>query len=238
MTMTMNGHRFETDRFAIIDIGSLTSLDNRNVGTPKHRVGRDGHDTGDDTIPGDIGDDVIPGGLVVIPRTTVSDVRQLAAYWSNGLDDVGGHSVADASGRHVLDRWNAAVAEIERIPHDVDADAIYAHNTEFWAALMAVAIQVAVADEAPGPGRWTTLRAPEQVVERRQKTFSRALRDVMGMGKRGLASLVTKPVAYVGGTLLGVSVLYLLFRKPKVRDPTTQPVSGSAGTRPSPSRQR
>jgi hypothetical protein len=160
------------------------------------------------------GQDVLPGaGLVTrIPRTTHSDVRQLAAYWSRALRKVGEHHRADISYRHVVDRWRAAVADVDRIPLDADPDAAYARNRDFWTALMTIAIQVAVTDEAPS--RWTLIKqATKHSVENLPDTLSSVANRVMDAGKRALAGALTKPLLYVGGGIAGVTLLYLLLRQ-------------------------
>jgi hypothetical protein len=139
------------------------------------------------------GEDKVTGRLIGrVPRTTVSDVRQLAAYWSSGLAKVGAHNFADISYRHVLDRWNAALAELDRLPGDTDPATVYQRNVEFWEALLTIAIQVAVTAEAPT--RWTLIKeAAKHAVDELPSLTSRLLGKPLlyaGIGLGGLAALV------------------------------------------------
>jgi hypothetical protein len=54
---------------------------------------------------------------------------------------VGEHSFADLSYRHVLDRWKAAMADVDHVPLNADPTSVYAHNTDFWEALITIAIR-------------------------------------------------------------------------------------------------
>src|ERR1041384_4830609 len=103
------------------------------------------------------GEDVVTGRLISrVPRSTVSDVRQLAAMWSAVLAKVGEHNFADVSYRHVIDRWHNAVTQVAAVPQEVDPNSVYAHNTDFWEAVMTIAIQIATTAEAPT--RWELLK--------------------------------------------------------------------------------
>jgi hypothetical protein len=157
------------------------------------------------------GEDQMVGGLVVrIPRTTNSDVRQLEQFWSRGLTKAG-RSAADVSARHVLDRWQAAAADVARIPNDANPEAVYAHNPEFWTALMTIAIQIAVTDEAPS--RWTLIKqATKAGIDALPQTLSDTFTALADLGKKALSDALVKPLIYVGGGLAGAGVLYLLFR--------------------------
>jgi hypothetical protein len=169
------------------------------------------------------GEDVIPGGGLVtrIPRTTISDVRQLAAYWSNALRKVGDHNVADISYRHVVDRWKAAIADVDRIPVNAAATAVYERNRDFWTALMTIAIQVAVTDEAPG--RWTLIKeSAAHGVKSLPDTLSTVWGTVVDAGKRAVSDALARPLLYAGGAIAGGLLLYLLFRN---NNPATVAVS-------------
>lgn len=85
------------------------------------------------------------GGNRKIPRTTNSDVLQLAAYWSKQLEDV--KHVFGHDG--VVARWKPIAADVEKLAKTGAPDAVYAKNNELWRGLQEVAIQVAVSDEAP-----------------------------------------------------------------------------------------
>lgn len=157
------------------------------------------------------GEDQVAGGLVVhIPRTTISDVRQLAEFWSRGLK-AAERSAADVSARHVLERWRAAAASVARVPSDANPADRYAHNTEFWTALMTIAIQIAVTDEAPSS--WTLVKQATKVgIDALPQTLSDTFSALADLGKKTLSDALVKPLIYVGGGLAGAAVLYLLFR--------------------------
>jgi len=109
------------------------------------------------------GEDTVTGRLVSrVPRTTVYDVRQLAERWSELLAKVGEHGFADVSYRHVLDRWHNAVAQVAAVPQDVDPNSVYTHNTDFWEAVITIAIQIATTAEAPT--RWELAKQAVQKV--------------------------------------------------------------------------
>lgn len=80
-----------------------------------------------------------------IPRTTNADVRALADYWTEQLAGVK-HVMG---GDHVVDTWNAVIAEVDQLAHHGDPSAVYLKNNAFWRALQQTAIHIAVADEAP-----------------------------------------------------------------------------------------
>jgi hypothetical protein len=160
------------------------------------------------------GEDQVTGRLIGrVPRTTVADVRQLAAYWSTGLAKVGEHSQADISYRHVIDRWKAAVAEVDRIPLTADPASVYAHNIDFWEALMTIAIQVAVTAEAPS--RWQLVKeATKHAIADLPNTLKKAVQDFLG-------GVLGKHLIYVGVGLGGlVLAVYLLRRCGKSENPT------------------
>ncbi|TMQ23038.1 MAG: hypothetical protein E6J90_07155 [Deltaproteobacteria bacterium] len=152
------------------------------------------------------GEDVVTGRLVThVPRTTVADVRQLAAYWSAGLAKAGEHNVTDVSYRHVVDRWKAALAEIDRIPLNVDPSSVYAHNTDFWEALMTIAIQVAVTAEAPS--RWQLLKdATVQAVKDLPHTLRTAAQELV-------SDVLARPLMSIGIGLGGIALALLLLRR-------------------------
>jgi len=153
--------------------------------------------------------------LARIPRTTNSDVVQLATYWSGQLARVGVHHFADVSYRHVTDRWLAAVADVDRIAKGGDPDATYRENPAFWYALITIAIQVAVTDEAPS--RWTlykeavkerTIHLPDALASVAHGA-ARALGEAGHQVVAGVLSAVAKPLLLVGGGIVG---LWLLLR--------------------------
>ena len=85
------------------------------------------------------------GGMRDIPRTTNADVLQLATYWSNELAKV--KHVFGHDG--VVARWTPVVNDVDKLAKTGKPDEVYAKNNEFWREVQQVAIQIAVADEAP-----------------------------------------------------------------------------------------
>jgi hypothetical protein len=158
-----------------------------------------------DTLAELRGEDAVTGRLIGrVPRTTVADVRQLAAYWQNGLAKLGEPHEADISHRRVLERWKAAVAEVDRIPLDVDPSSVYARNVDFWEALMTVAIQIAVTAEAPT--RWELAKeATRRAILDLPTTLKTAAGDVV-------SAVLKRPLIYAGVGLGGLALILLLTR--------------------------
>jgi hypothetical protein len=152
------------------------------------------------------GEDHVTGRLIGrVPRTTIADVRQLAAYWSAGLAKVGEHNVADISYRHLVDRWKVAVADVDHISLAADPTAVYAHNTDFWEALITIAIQVAVTAEAPS--RWQLAKdATIQAIADLPHTLKTAAQDL-------LTGALARPLLYAGIGLGGIALAVLLLRR-------------------------
>jgi hypothetical protein len=151
------------------------------------------------------GEDVVTGRLIArVPRTTIGDVRQLAAYWAGGLSKVGSHGLGDVSYRHVLDRWKAALAEVDRTPRDVDPTSVYPHNVDFWEAVMTIAIQIAVTADAPT--RW-------QLIKEATKTAVHDLPDTLKSAAQNLlGTLLKKPLLYAGIGVGGLVLAAVLLR--------------------------
>ncbi|HEU4729260.1 MAG TPA: hypothetical protein VFT22_15270 [Kofleriaceae bacterium] len=160
------------------------------------------------------GMDRVTGRLIGrVPRTTIADVRQLAAYWSSALSKVGEHNFADVSYRHVIERWKAAVADVDRIPAETDPQAVYGYNIDFWEALMSIAIQVAVTAEAPT--RWQLVKeATRQAVAELPKKLA----ELPNTLKTSMQDLVVgpfaKPLLYVGVGLGGLALAIYLLQRP------------------------
>ncbi|MFN0246127.1 MAG: hypothetical protein ACKV2T_04415 [Kofleriaceae bacterium] len=91
------------------------------------------------------GVDADPKGVQPIPRSTNEDVVQLADYWSKQLGAV--KVVMGHAG--VVQRWKAALADVEQFARKGDPYAVYPKNAAFWPLLKSTAIHVAAADEAP-----------------------------------------------------------------------------------------
>jgi hypothetical protein len=154
------------------------------------------------------GEDVVTGRLIArVPRTTVADVRQISAYWASGLAKVGTHGLGDVSYRHVLDRWQAARAQVDRTPRDVDPSAVYPNNVDFWEAVMTIAIQIAVTAEAPT--RW-------QLIKEASKTALQNLPDTLKSTAQSLLSnVLKKPLIYAGVGVGGLLLLTVLMGRSK-----------------------
>jgi hypothetical protein len=153
------------------------------------------------------GEDAIAGRLISrVPRTTVADVRQLAEFWSHVLAGVGEHHFADVSYRPVIERWRAAVAEVARIPDGTDAASVYAHNADFWEALITLSVQIATTSEAPSRFELFTSATAE------------AVKDLPGRLKSAAEGLVrdaiARPLTSIGIGLGSLALLYLLLRSP------------------------
>ena len=161
------------------------------------------------------GEDLVTGRLITrVPRTTISDVRQIAAYWSNGLRKIGTHHDAGISYQHVLDRWNDAVADVDRIPLTVDPVTVYEHNVDFWEAMRTIARQVAVTAEAPT--KWQLVKHTFWNLPSRLKSTAE------GIWERVLA----KPLLYTGLGLGGLAALLVVLRfrpAPEQMPPATKP---------------
>jgi hypothetical protein len=160
-----------------------------------------------DTLAKLRGEDAVAGRLIArVPRTTVADVRQLVAFWSDTLAQVGEHNFADVSYRHVIERWRAAVAEVERLPGDTDPSSVYPHNTDFWEALMTVSIQVATTAETPTRFQLfmgAATKAVKDLPDRLKNAAEGLVRDV-----------IARPLTSIGIGLGGIALLYLVLRSP------------------------
>lgn len=165
------------------------------------------------------GEDAVTGRLIGrVPRTTVADVRQLVAYWQNGLAKIGEHHWADVSYRHVLERWRAAVVAVDHLPLDTDPASVYVHNIDFWEALMTIAIQVAVTAEAPT--RWQLMKeATRQAIADLPHTLKTAAEDFV-------SGALKRPLTYIGVGLGGLALL-LFLRRPGKCGPKTESTTES-----------
>lgn len=182
------------------------------------------------------GEDVVQGGLIAhVPRTTNRDVVQLAAYWTKHLVRVGVSRDVDASSRHIVDRWRTAIADVHQLTHDADPSAVYARNTEFWTALMTIALQVAVTDEAPS--RWTLIK---ESVEHSISILPETLSDAASWASTKVADVFTKvadvsksvglelakPLLLAAGGLLGLVFLLRMARGDRNNDGARSERSG------------
>lgn len=147
------------------------------------------------------GEDVVTGRLITrVPRTTVYDVHQLAERWSELLVKVGEHNFADVSYRHVIERWQNAVTQVAAIPSDVDPNSVYAHNTDFWEALVTLSTQIATTAEAP-----TRMELVKQAVQKAAQELPQRLRSFWD-------DILSHPLVSLGIGAGSVVFLYLLTR--------------------------
>jgi hypothetical protein len=164
------------------------------------------------------GEDRVTGRFIGrVPRTTIADVRQLAAYWSNALDMVGEHNFADISYKSRVQRWKDAVAEVKRISPSTDPASVYEHNADFWEAVLTISIQVAVTARAPT--RWTLVKeTAAQAIAKLPDTLTE-LPHTLKTAVNDLASgVLAKPLLYVGAGLGGLALAILLLRRSVKRE--------------------
>ena len=170
------------------------------------------------------------GTTYKIPRTTNADVVQLTDYWSKqlaGVKRVMGHD-------GVVQRWNAARADVDAIARKEDPSALYPKNNAFWRQLRQTAIHVAVADEAPS--KWdmaldslkeSVQQLPDRIASG-AKTVASGMAEAAGevahgVGKianragQGLFSGLGVPLL-IGGGLLGVFLLSRSRNREKAED--------------------
>jgi hypothetical protein len=156
-----------------------------------------------------------------VPRTIVDDVRQLAAYWRASRQKIGDFKDNDTSARGVVDRWNKAMAAVDAIPPSADGNAVYGDNVGLWNAIVALATQLQITDEAPGQFSLfirsvghsfvnlpeTIYNLPQTVKDLAQRAYG-AAKDAL----KEVASDATRPLLYAGGAVAAGLVLYLLLR--------------------------
>jgi hypothetical protein len=165
------------------------------------------------------------GGTRDIPRTTNADVLQLATYWSNELAKV--KHVFGHDG--VVARWTPVVNDVDKLAKNGKPDEVYAKNNEFWREMQQVAIQIAVADEAPS--KWDMVvdsvkdsvkHLPETLTGAASKgaelieSAAHAVGKVANEAGKGLFSGLGAPVL-IGAGLIG---LFLISRNRSHREET------------------
>ncbi len=152
-----------------------------------------------------------------IPRSTNRDVLQLAAYWRNELanaKEVMGY-------RGAVEKWRAAMADVDRYAKTGKPDDAYPKNNELWHTLIDVAIQIAIGDEAPSKFamaddslKYSLTHLPDTLGRAAQKSVdlvagaAHAAGHIANEAGRGLFGGFGTPLV-IGGGLLGV---YLLAR--------------------------
>jgi hypothetical protein len=162
------------------------------------------------------GEDVYPvtegqagAHITHVPRTTISDVRQVANYWALAIARAG----VDKSDQGTIKRWHDALDQVMRIPSDADPHSVYPYNRELWAAVMSISVQIAVHDEAPS--RFTlAMESLGHGFKELPNTLSNVWDAVQNAGKKVIANAIGRPLLYAaGGVLVGGTVIYLLMRR-------------------------
>lgn len=138
------------------------------------------------------------GGPLKVPRTTNADILQLATYWQNAWA-----KLEDAAKRgHVLDhganpaaladertRWQAAIADVDRLARPGKPDDVYLRNHEFWRASLSLATTLGRFDQRPTPSQ-LTLDVPEEDFSGRIWDFVTTLTDPIGQAVNAVARAV------------------------------------------------
>lgn len=162
------------------------------------------------------GEDVYPvtegqagAHITHVPRTTISDVRQVANYWALAIARAG----VDKSDQAAIKRWHDALDQVMRIPSDADPHSVYPYNRELWAAVVSISVQIAVHDEAPS--RFTlAMESLGHGFKELPNTLSNVWDAVQNAGKKVIANAIGRPLLYAaGGVLVGGTVIYLLMRR-------------------------
>jgi hypothetical protein len=155
------------------------------------------------------------GGTRDIPRTTNADVLQLATYWSNELAKV--KHVFGHDG--VVARWTPVVDDVDKLAKPGKPDEVYAKNNEFWREMQQVAIQIAVADEAPSKWDMVVDSVKDSIVHLPQnlgvaaskgaeliESAAHAVGKVANEAGKGLFSGLGAPVL-IGAGLIGLFLI-------------------------------
>lgn len=132
----------------------------------------------------------IGGGKRIIPRTTNSDVIQLADYWTKHLKSVKrvfGH-------KGVEDRWHQAVGHVNFLARAGNPDAVYPNNNVFWRALQNTAFHISAADELPSDTQLFLQALNESVhaLPDRLKAGAQAIAGGAGAVAEGAGKIVNK----------------------------------------------
>jgi hypothetical protein len=162
----------------------------------------------------------VMGGAMAVPRTTNADVLQLATYWTDALTKLeikrflGG--VVNAMG---LDgekqRWQAALADVDRYAKTGTPGDIYPKNHEFWRASGTLSITVAAIDGEPAPFDLMVDSFKQAVKDLPGRiagaagAVAHAIGNIAHEAGAGLFSGFGTPLLVGGGVLVG---LFLLLR--------------------------
>jgi hypothetical protein len=205
------GHHGHRRNAPAVDIGATLDVSAAKTADDVARMQRD-------TFSKLRGEDRVTGRFIGrVPRTTVADVRQLAAFWSNALDKVGEHNFADISYKTRVQRWKDAVAEVERISPNADPASVYEHNTDFWEAVLTISIQVAVTAEAPT--RWTLVKeSAAHAIAKLPNTLTELPHTLKTAVNDVASGVLAKPLLYVGAGLGSLALAILLLRRSVKRE--------------------
>jgi hypothetical protein len=156
------------------------------------------------------GDDSVSGHLLSrAPRTTVADVRKVAAYWSS-LAKEADPSFEGKSTRAVFERWRSILSEVDRIPSDADPQAVYSHNLDFWEAVITIAIHIDIATESFA-GWQMLLEATRKTIQDLPNVLLRLPSTFLASAQGFLRATLAKPLLYAGVGVGGlVLVIYFL----------------------------
>lgn len=148
------------------------------------------------------------GGKRIIPRTTNSDVIQLADYWSKQLKQV--RRVFGHDG--VQNRWNNAVGHVNFLARSGKPDAVYPNNNVFWRALQSTAFHISAADELPSETQLLLDSLSESIhsLPERLKAGAEAVASGAAKGAEAVASEAGKIVNAAGKGLFSGFGLPLL----------------------------
>jgi hypothetical protein len=163
----------------------------------------------------------VGGDTEAVPRTTNSDVLQLATYWSHAFSDA--RAVTDDHD-FTERQWKEVLADIDKNAKGADPNAAYAKNNILWRVLDNVSSNVSVAANAPT--RWDLFVGalgksikdlPENLVKEVEWVGGKTkdvLVDVAGSvggaantAVKSLFSGITTPLLVGGGVLAAVLLL-------------------------------
>jgi hypothetical protein len=137
-------------------------------------------------------EDGVTGGKQLVPRTTNSDIVQLAAYWSKELDDA-----KDVSGTAGVEkRWAAVLVDVFTIARTGDPSAVYPKNHAFWRGLSRTASHVNAADSVPSKS--------EMMIDSLKDSIKDLPKNIVG-GVKAVASGVTSAAGEVAHTIGNVA---------------------------------
>ncbi len=168
----------------------------------------------------------VGGGTFPVPRTTNSDVLQLATYWSKALALAKGKQLFGGLGTVKTAAWGAVLDDVAKYAKGADPNAVYPRNNIFWRVMEDVSTQVSVTLEAPtrmdlalGALSKSISNLPENLVKEIEWIGGKTKEVVVGIAgaagdatSRALSPLlgsITTPLLIAGG---GLAALFLLTR--------------------------